>query len=82
MQELSTTKNYCENKNNTALIQVKLDKPGTVDRCLSLLYETAALRWPGPHSLQPEAGFDEAGTNRYYGHKNLTTQKSGDFKRT
>ena len=43
-----------------------MDIPGTVDRCLSLLFETAALRWPGPHFRQPAAGSDEATTQTYY----------------
>lgn len=48
--------------NKAALIKDKMDTPGTVDQCLSLLCETAALRWPGPHFLQPAADSDEAKT--------------------
>lgn len=46
-----------------------MDTPGTVDQCLSLLCETAALRWPGPRFLQPAAGSDEARSKRYYRHR-------------
>lgn len=56
-------------------MKVKMDTPGTVDRCLSLQCETAALHWPGPRFLQPAADSGEAETKCLV--RQLIGQKAG-----
>lgn len=71
---------YLKTRTKSAFIKVKMDTPGTVDQCLSLRCETAALRWPGPRFLQPAADSDEAETKCLV--RQLTGQKLGTQTQT